>query len=73
MPIEYKGIRLDGGYRLDLVVEDELLVEIKSVEQVHPVHRAQVLTYMRLARLKQGLLLNFNVYRLKDGVQSFLL
>jgi GxxExxY protein len=73
LPVEYRGVRLDGGYRLDLVVEDELLVEIKSVEQLLPVHRAQVLTYLKLSRLKQGLLINFNVYRLKDGVKSLLL
>jgi GxxExxY protein len=73
LPLEYRGIRLECGYRLDLVVEDQLLVETKSVERVVPVHRAQVLTYMKLAGLKQGLLLNFNVYRLKDGIQSFLL
>ncbi len=73
LPVEYRGVRLDGGYRVDLVVEDELLIEIKSVEQLLPVHRAQVLTYLKLSRLKQGLLINFNVYRLKDGVQSLLL
>jgi GxxExxY protein len=73
LPVEYRGVRLECGYRLDLVVEDRLLVETKSVERVVPVHRAQVLTYMKLAGPKQGLLLNFNVYRLKDGIQSFLL
>jgi len=68
LPVEYRGVRLDCGYRMDLVVEDELLVEIKSVEHVLPVHRAQVLTYMKLAQLRQGLLINFNVGLIKDGI-----
>ncbi len=73
LPIVYKAVRLDCGYRLDVVVENQLLLEIKSIERVMPVHRAQILTYLKLARIKQGILLNFNVYRLKDGMQSFLM
>ena len=73
LPLVYKAVRLDCGYRLDVVVENQLLLEIKSVERVMPVHRAQILTYLKLARIKQGILLNFNVYQLKDGINSFLM
>ena len=71
-PVRYKGVDIDCSYRLDLVVEDELLVEVKSVERLLPVHHAQVLTYLRLSRLPQGLLINFNVTLLKDGIKSIL-
>ena len=71
-PVRYKGVDIDCSYRLDLVVEDELLVEVKSVERLLPVHYAQVLTYLRLSRLRQGLLINFNVTLLKDGIKSIL-
>ena len=73
IPVEYKGIRLDCGYRIDLFVEENLIVELKSVEQVKGVHEAQLLTYMKLADVKTGLLLNFNVNRLKDGIKRFVL
>lgn len=72
-PVEYKGLRLDCGYRIDLLVENKLIVELKSVEQVKPIHEAQLLTYMRLAGVKIGLLMNFNVGRLKDGIKRFVL
>lgn len=70
VPVSYKGVDLECGYRLDFVVENELVVEIKSVECVLPVHKAQVLTYLKLTGLPQGLLINFNVSLLKNGVCS---
>jgi GxxExxY protein len=68
-PVVYKGVRLDAGYRLDLLVEDALIVEVKSVEELHPVHEAQLLTYLRLSCRKLGLLLNFDVPVLKQGIR----
>lgn len=67
-PVNYKGVRLDCGYRIDLPVEERVVVEIKSVERVLPVHEAQLLTYRRLGGYGVGLLINFNVPVLKDGV-----
>jgi GxxExxY protein len=71
MPVAYKGISLDCGYRLDVLVENELVVELKSVDCVLPIHEAQILTYLKLARLKTGLLINFNVPVLKQGIKRF--
>lgn len=68
IPIEYRGVRFDEGYRLDLVVNDLLIIEIKSVEQIAPVHSKQVLTYLRLTDKPLGLLLNFNTALMKDGI-----
>jgi GxxExxY protein len=68
MPLIYKDVRLDCGYRLDLLVEKKVIIEIKSVEFLAAVHHAQVLTYMRLSGCKLGLLLNFNCARMKDGI-----
>ena len=73
LPVEYKGIRLDCGYRADFLVEDELLLELKSVEQVKGIHEAQLLTYMKLAKVRPGLLINLNVTKLKDGIKRFVL
>lgn len=61
LPVEYKGIKLDCGYRIDLFVEDSLIVELKSVEKMLPIYQAQLLTYMKLAGISTGLLINFNV------------
>jgi len=69
LPMEYKGIKLDCGYRLDLVVEDRVIVELKSVNKIDPIHKAQLLTYLRLKRARLGLIINFNVAVLKDGVR----
>ena len=69
LPVEYKGRRVDLGYRLDLVVEDEVVLELKSVERLLPLHEAQLLTYLRLGRFPTGLLLNFNVPVLKNGIR----
>ena len=71
--IVYKGIHLDAGYRLDLIVEDLVVVEIKSVGTLLPVHEAQVLTYMKLTACPAGLLINFNVPKLMDGVKRLVL
>lgn len=73
LPVDYKGIRLDCGYRVDLLVENEVLLELKSVEQVLGIHEAQLITYMKLTGVGRGLLINFNVKRLKDGLKSFVL
>jgi GxxExxY protein len=67
IPLEYKGVRLDKGYQLDLLVEDCCVVEIKSIDAIHPIFVAQTLTYMRLGNWKIGLIFNFNVEVLKDG------
>ncbi len=69
VPITYKGIVLKDGLRLDLLVDNRLVVEIKAVESLHPVHSAQVITYLKLARLPSGLLLNFNVSALRQGIK----
>lgn len=72
-PVHYKDILLDCGYRLDLFVESQLIIELKSVDKVLPIHEAQLLTYLKLSGLKIGLLMNFNVPRLKDGLKRFVL
>lgn len=69
LPIEYKGIQLDCGYRLDILVDKLVIVELKAVEALEPIHEAQVLTYLRLSKLWLGLLINFNVPVLKSGVK----
>jgi GxxExxY protein len=66
--VSYKGVRLDCGYRLDVVVHDLVVLELKSVDALIPLHEAQLLTYLRLSKKKVGLLINFNVVLLKDGI-----
>ncbi len=73
MPVEYKGIHLDCGYRLDFLVENKLIIELKAVAALLPVHEAQILTYMKLAQVSVGLLINFNVEVLKEGIKRFVL
>ena len=68
IPIEYEGQRFDEGFRADLIVEQKMLVELKSVEKVHPAHKKQVLTYLRLTGFKLGYLLNFGAALMKDGI-----
>ena len=68
LPVEYKGVHLDCGYRMDLVVEDKLAVELKSVDKILPIHQAQLMTYLRLSKMRVGLLINFNVRVLRDGI-----
>jgi GxxExxY protein len=72
-PVEYKGVRLDCGYRADLLIDDKLLIELKSVEQIKGIHETQLLTYMKLSGIKTGLLINFNVSKLKDGIKRFVI
>ena len=72
-PIQFKGISLECGYRIDLLIEDALIVELKAVEEIKKIHVAQLLTYLRLAEIKVGLLINFNVMKLKDGIQRYVL
>lgn len=69
LPLVYKEVKLDAGYRLDLIVEDKVIIEIKSVEALNDVHVAQVLTYLKLSGCKVGLLMNFNVLRLVEGLK----
>ena len=71
LSINYKGTKLDCGYRVDFIVENELIIELKAVDKVHPIHEIQLLTYMKLANVKTGLLINFNVKLMKDGIKRF--
>lgn len=73
LPATYKDVLVEVAYRADMIVENELVLELKAVEQLLPIHGAQVLTYMRLSGLKVGLLLNFNVAALKHGIKRFVL
>ena len=68
LPIPYKSINLDCGYRVDILVEDTLIIELKSVDEIKGIHEAQLITYLKLAKLNVGLLINFNVQRLKEGL-----
>ena len=72
LPIKYKGLDVGLGYRVDFVFEDELVVELKAVDSVLPIHKAQLMTYLRVLDKRQGFLINFNVRRLIDGVTSIL-
>lgn len=69
MPLVFENVKLDCGYRMDLLVENKLVIEIKSAEALNDVHTAQILTYMKLGNFKVGLLINFNVFLLKDGIK----
>lgn len=69
LPIVYDGIRLDAGYRIDLLVEDAVIVELKALDRLLPVHEAQLLSYLRMSDRRLGLLINFNVRLLRDGVR----
>ncbi len=69
LPIIYQGVKIEAGYRIDLLVEDSVIVELKTVERILPIHEAQLLSYLRLSKLKLGLLINFNVKLLRDGVR----
>ena len=73
LPIQYKHVLLDCGYRIDLLVSGDLIVEVKCVETLLPIHQAQILTYMRLAKVPIGLLINFNVTKLQNGIKRFVL
>ena len=71
LPVVYHGVKLELGYRIDLLVEELIVVEIKSVDAVSPVHQAQILSYLKLSGKSIGLLINFNVVHLKDGIRRF--
>ena len=71
LPVYYDGVKLDLGYRIDLLVEDKVIVELKSIDAISPVHQAQILSYLKLSGRSLGLLINFNVLHLKDGIQRF--
>jgi GxxExxY protein len=71
LPVVYKGVQLDCGYRLDLVVEDLVVVELKSIDAIAPVHKAQMISYLKLSGRSLGLLINFNVTHLREGIKRF--
>lgn len=73
LPLVYKEVKLDAGYRIDLLVENKVIIEIKSVEALADIHMAQILTYLKLSKCKLGLLVNFNVRHLKDGIKRVIL
>jgi GxxExxY protein len=73
LPVVYKSVRLDCGYRIDIIVDDRVIVELKTAERLLPIHDAQVLTYMKLSGIRTGLLLNFNIAVLKDGIRRLML
>ena len=73
LPVVYRGTQLNCGYRMDIVVETQVILEIKAVEQLLPIHEAQMLTYLRLSGLRVALLMNFNTVALKDGLRRFVL
>lgn len=69
LSVVYDGIKLDAGYRIDLLVENAVIVELKAVERIMPIHEAQLLSYLKMSNKKLGLLLNFNVVHLKNGIK----
>ena len=72
LPLIYKDVKMDCGYRVDLLIEDKVIVELKSVEALTDIHMAQVLTYLKLSNNKIGLLINFNSYRIKEGLKRLI-
>ena len=73
LPIVYEDVKLDAGYRIDLLVDQTVLIEVKAVQALAPIHEAKVLTYLRLSRIRLGLLVNFNVTLLKQGIRRLVL
>ncbi|GAB4447284.1 MAG: hypothetical protein Fur0028_02170 [Bacteroidales bacterium] len=73
LPVVYEEVKLDAGYRIDLLVEKSVIVELKAVEAINDIHIAQILTYLKLSHIKIGLLINFNVKDLKQGIKRFIL
>jgi len=73
LPVVYEGIKLDIGYRIDMLVEGSVVVEVKSVDGIAPIHQAQILSYLKLSGRGLGLLINFNVVHLKDGIKRFVM
>jgi GxxExxY protein len=72
MPLNYKGVSIEVGFRADVIIEEKLLIELKAVEQLLPIHKAQVITYLKLTRLPLGILINFNEVLIKHGIQRVL-
>jgi GxxExxY protein len=73
LPIVYDGVEIEAGYRMDMLVNSHVIVELKAVGQLHPIHEAQLLSYMKLSGVKVGLLINFHTLHLKDGIHRFVL
>lgn len=73
LPVEYKGVKLDLGYRIDMVADKKVIVEFKCVEKILPVHEAQLLTYMKISKIPVGLIINFHAARIKDGIKRMVL
>ncbi len=73
LPLVYKEVKIDAGYRIDLLVENKVIIEIKAVDAIADIHKAQLMTYMKLSGIKIGLLINFNVLKLKDGIVRWIL
>ena len=73
LPVIYKTLEIKNGYRVDLIIENSVIVEVKAIDRVMDVHRSQILTYMRMAECKTGLLINFHVKLLKEGIERFVL
>jgi len=69
LPINYKGLKIDAGYRLDILLPSQLIIELKAVDRLAPIHAAQVITYLKLSKIKTGLIINFNVRKLTDGLK----
>ena len=72
LPVEYDGVLIEGGYKIDLLVEDAVLIELKVVEQILEIHKAQLLSYLKLSNKRVGLLINFNVVHLRDGIRRLI-
>ncbi len=73
LPVKYKNVYLDCGYRIDLLIDNKLIIELKCTDKLLPIHEAQIMTYMKLSEIKIGLLINFNVMMLKNGIKRFVL
>ncbi len=73
LPVVYEGIKLEAGYRIDIIVDEQVIVEVKSVDAIAPVHEAQVLTYLKLSERRLGFLINFNVALFKEGIRRFVI
>lgn len=73
LPVVYENVKLEAGYRIDLLVEDAVIVELKAVEEIAPIHQAQIMTYLKLSERKLGLLMNFNVADMKKGIKRIIM
>ena len=73
LPVIYKEIKLDAGYRIDMIINKKIILEVKSVEHIAPIHKAQLMTYLKLSSFKLGLLINFNVHDMKKGIDRIIM